>query len=204
MQKTLVLALSLALLALPCAASAQTRNQIKRPGLHPRYGVELEPHLVLDWNDHDGPGDDDAVGVGVRATVPFIDNGPIDSLNNNMGIGFGLDWTHNGDACDFNVFGGQRFDDDCTVDNFHFPLVVQWNFWLTPIISVFGEAGLDIVHTRWEWENCPWDDDCEDNDTDVEPAFFGGGRFLFGANSNVGGVIRLGWPYVSLGVGFLW
>ena len=73
----------------------------------------------------------------------------------------------------------------------------------TPIISVFGEAGLEIEHTRWEWDNCPWGNDCKDSDTDVEPVFWGGGRFLFGRGSNVGGVVRLGWPYLSLGVGIL-
>lgn len=193
------LAALVGVLALPSVASAQ----IKSPGAHPDYSVELEPHFVVDWGDHDYPGDEEAIGLGLRATIPFLDNGPVSTINNNMGIGFGLDWTHNGDACDFWFYRGNRYNDDCSVDNFHFPVVVQWNFWLTPIISVFGEAGLDVVHTRWEWDNCPWDFDCDDSDTDVEPAFWGGGRFLFGEGSSVGGVVRVGWPYLSLGIGIL-
>ena len=43
--------------------------------------------------------------------------------------------------------GNRVYDDDCSVDVFMAPVVVQWNFWLTPIISVFGEAGLaDRAH----------------------------------------------------------
>ncbi|MBK7583588.1 MAG: hypothetical protein IPI67_25770 [Myxococcales bacterium] len=196
---TFALTASALALFLPALAEAQ----IKRPGAHPKYSVELEPHLVLEWGGHNGPGDDDGVGLGMRATIPFLDNGPISKINNNMGIGFGLDWAHNGDACKGWRFGNRFYDDQCTVDVFMLPVVVQWNFFLTPIVSVFGEAGLEIEHTRWEWDNCPWANNCKDTDTDVEPVFWGGGRFLFGANSNVGGVVRLGWPYISLGVGIL-
>ncbi|MCC6903863.1 MAG: hypothetical protein IT377_33150 [Polyangiaceae bacterium] len=177
--------------------------QIKRPGAHPKYTVEIEPHLVLDWGNHDGPGDDEGIGVGLRATIPFLDNGPIPKINNNMGIGFGLDWAHNGDACDGWRANKKWYDDECTVDVFMAPVVVQWNFFLTPIISVFGEGGLQIERSHWEWENCDWGNDCDGSDTDVEPVFWAGGRFLFGAGSNVGGVVRLGWPYISLGVGIL-
>jgi hypothetical protein len=199
----------LAVSTLTLTFTSEASAQIKSPGAHPDYSVEIEPHLVIDWAEHYGYGDDEAIGLGLRATIPFLDNGPIDTINNNMGIGFGLDWTHNGDACDYWPWWGNpnfrdpRYRYGCTVDNFHLPVVVQWNFWLTPIISVFGEAGLDIVHTRVDWEDCPPGWDCEDSDTDLNPAFWGGGRFLFGANSNVGGVVRLGWPYVSLGVGIL-
>lgn len=45
--------------------------QIKEPGNHPDYSVELEPHGVLDW----GFGPDwgsDGFGVGARATIPII------------------------------------------------------------------------------------------------------------------------------------
>ena len=88
-----VLPFLLTLVVAPLASA-----QIKRPGAHPKYSFELEPHLVLDWGNHDGPGNDEGIGLGLRATIPFLDNGPISKINNNMGIGFGLDWAHNGDA----------------------------------------------------------------------------------------------------------
>jgi hypothetical protein len=187
-------------LAVWCAP-ALGNAQIKRPGAHPDYSVELEPHFVIDWNDHDGPNDDESLGLGVRATIPFLENGPIDTINNNMGIGFGFDYTFSDDACDYR-FGGRRRDWDCEVSHLHFPVVVQWNFWLTPIISVFGEAGFEIVHTEWEIDNAACID-CEGDDTDLEPVFWGGGRFLFGEGSTVGAVVRIGWPYFSAGVGIL-
>jgi hypothetical protein len=194
-----------ALVTLTTSAGAQ----IKRPGAHPSYSVEIEPHLVLRW-DADGWGDE-GLGVGLRATVPFLDNGPISRINNNMGIGFGLDWTHFEDPCWRSFWHGNKWDPDlwpdenCTADVFDVPVVVQWNFFLTPVISVFGEPGLEIEHTRWSFEwycmgaNAPL---CEidDSDTDVEPVFFAGGRFLFG---NVGALVRLGWPYLSAGVSIL-
>jgi hypothetical protein len=173
--------------------------QIKRPGAHPQYSVELEPHLVLDWNDHDGPDDDEGIGLGMRATIPFLDNGPVSTINNNMGIGFGLDYVWNDDDhCGWRRNDNDFFDEDCNWNVFYVPVVVQWNFWLTPIISVFGEAGFGLERTHWEVDGC-----CEDSDTDVEFLFWGGGRFLFGANSSVGGIVRVGWPYLSLGVGIL-
>ncbi len=200
------LALGAAVLALPTAAEAQ----IKQPGAHPDYSVELEPHLVLDWgDDHHGYGyHDDGIGLGMRATIPFLDNGPVSSINNNMGIGFGLDWAHNGNACDYYYYGNRRYTGtDCSWDNFHLPIVVQWNFWLTPIVSVFGEAGLEISHFRWSIDDGRFCGDprfdCSGSDTGIYPVFWGGGRFLFGKGAKVGGVVRLGWPYVSLGVGIL-
>jgi hypothetical protein len=188
-------ALVLGWLGCPAEAAAQ----IKQPGAHPDYVVELEPHFVLDWNDHDGPDDDEGIGLGLRATIPFLQNGPISSINNNMGIGFGLDYVwSDDDHCGWRRRRNEFFDEGCEWNTFYLPVVVQWNFWLTPIISVFGEAGLGIERTHWEVEGC-----CEDSDTDVEFLFWGGGRFLFGAGSNVGGVVRLGWPYLSLGVSVL-
>jgi hypothetical protein len=175
--------------------------QIKRPGAHPKYSVELEPHLVFDWNDHVGPDNDEAFGLGARATIPFLDDGPISKINNSMGIGFGLDYAWSDDNhCGWRWGPGnnQFFDDECSWNVLYVPIVVQWNFWLTPIISVFGEGGFGIERTHWEVDGC-----CEDTDTDVEFMLWGGGRFLFGAGSPVGGVVRLGWPYVSLGIGIL-
>ena len=61
---------ALALLSAPAMASAQ----IKQPGAHQRYSVELEPHLVVQWSESCAS---DGFGPGFRATIPFLDNGPI-------------------------------------------------------------------------------------------------------------------------------
>ncbi len=108
--------LALALCAFPRTAAAD-QLVIKRPGLHPNYTVELEPHLLL-FPFHDGD-----VGAGVRASFEIVDNGFITSINNTVGVSTGLDWG---------------------VDNAWVPIVLQWNFWLSRNWSVFGEPGVAV------------------------------------------------------------
>lgn len=188
------------------AASSSANAQIKQPGAHPRYSVELDPHLVLAW---DGPFnnhfDDEGIGLGLRATIPIIEQGPIKKINNSLGIGFGGDFIFYGDGhC---RYGRWNYDDDCSGTSLFLPVVAQWNFWLTPSISVFGEPGLAIRYSSLHREYpgpCDGDGFCEDDDTDLDFIPFvlwGGGRFLVG--DSVGITVRLGWPYLGVGVGFL-
>lgn len=191
---------ALAIVSIAEAASAQ--SIIKRPGAHPRYSAEVEPHLLVQWADED-PFNSAGFGLGVRATVPFLDNGPIPKINNNMGIGFGLDWAFfSEDNCGLNGRVPAPFNDtyDCSGNDIWFPVVVQWNFFLTDIISVFAEPGLAIEYETWNVET-PAGVDYDDDDLDVEPVFQLGGRFLFG--ETVGLTLRLGFPYVSAGASFL-
>ncbi len=174
---------------------ASAQNIIKRPGQHAKYNLELEPHGIYQWNHPD-----DGPGFGVRFNIPLMHNGPISSINNNIAIGFGGDvafWDYNhrwrnGYDCDnANRFG----DDDCEGWTLWFPVVFQWNFYFTDIISVFGEVGLAGQYTNWENE---WADD---DDFDLEFVGQGGGRFQF--NDTVGLMVRIGWPYVSVGANIL-
>src|SRR5262245_35654415 len=90
----------------PLSAQAQT---ITQPGQHPNYAVEIEPHFDVDWEQTPGFADE-GYGLGLRATIPFLDNGPISRINNNMGIGFGLDWVQSDDPCwRYYGFGDPRF-----------------------------------------------------------------------------------------------
>ncbi len=196
-----------ALVVLLIGGAAQA--QIKQPGAHPDYSVEIEPHGVLQWANE--PLADEGFGLGVRATIPFLDNGPISKINNNMGIGFGFDWVRFEDPCwRWGPWPGPRgpdpFFNDCTATVLHFPVVLQWNFFLTPMISVFGEPGLEIEHTTisfdWYCNNvggqfCEYDN----SDTDVEFVFWGGARFMF--SDTFGAVVRVGTPYLSAGITLL-
>ncbi|HEY3595234.1 MAG TPA: hypothetical protein VGL13_15215 [Polyangiaceae bacterium] len=111
------------ILALPRAARADEQSIIKLPGEHPRYTFEIEPQLLLGWNElKDGP------GVGGRIIFPIISNGFVSSINNSVGIGFGFD-----------------VDPLRTANHFILPVVLQWNFWLSTHWSVFGEPGLAIT-----------------------------------------------------------
>ena len=121
----LAFALAAAVTCLVSAPSeAHAENLIKRPGAHNRYKFELEPHLGFWWGW--GNRDDLDFGPGIRASIPFMHNGPIDTLNNNIGISFGLDtYFPNGDLVIISS-----------------PVAFQWNFYFTDVISVLGEAGL--------------------------------------------------------------
>jgi hypothetical protein len=107
----LLILLTLAV-AKPAAAD---ESVIKRPGDHPDYVFEAEPHLLL------APFHDFDPGVGFRGTLELVDNGFISPINNTVGLGFGVDWTKK---------------------RTWIPFVLQWNFWLTRNWSVFGEPGI--------------------------------------------------------------
>lgn len=183
--------------------ASQAGAQIKQPGNHPEYDVELEPHaLVMFDGQYQG---DAGFGLGLRASIPVMQNGPIPKINNNFAIGFGLDWAHFSDDCwgrwGFRGARPNNWDGECTENDFILPAVAQWSFFFTPVVSAFGEAGLAFNYATATWE-CP-NNLCEedDSDLDLDPVFAVGGRFLFG--STAGLVVRLGWPYVSLGASIL-
>lgn len=171
-------------------SEAAAANIIKRPGQHAQYDFELEPHGIYEWGwPGTGP------GVGVRANIPLFHNGPIDTINNNMAIGFGLDvawWSY---GYRTQRFGNRCWDDwdgDCNGTTLWIPVVLQWNFYLTEIISVFGEPGAAMRHISW------------DGGTHFHPfipVFAGGARFQFG--ERVGLTVRVGYPYASVGANIL-
>jgi hypothetical protein len=176
----------IAALALGCPTAALADSStIKRPGAHPHYVFELEPHFLLGFVDPPGVGTGTGYGPGFRGTIEILDNGPIQKINNTMGIGFGVDWVHynQGGRC-----GDDPFCDDTAVDHYYFPLVLQWNFWLSQNWSVFGEPGVAFRASP----------DTEDKfDTFV---IAGGARLHFG--DHVALTLRAGLPTISAGVSF--
>lgn len=182
-------------------AEARAESIIKRPGDHPDYVLELDPHFVAAL---EGPvWADDGLGLGLRASIPFLD-GPIQTINNSMAISFGFDWVHYGDdnGCwwwNRNQWG--YYDNqDCNANGFWFPVTLQWNFWLTDIISVYGEPGLAIRHWNWDQPCASYDGICRFDDTDILPVvFYGGARFLF--TERFGMNVRLGFYPTMLNVG---
>ena len=109
------------------AGSRQARADegvIKQPGRHPEYTFEAEPHLFFGF-DPPGGSAGRGFGPGFRGTIELVDNGFIQTINNTVGIGFGLDWI--------------AFSDKKTA--IWVPIVMQWNFWLSRNWSVFGEPG---------------------------------------------------------------
>ena len=180
-----LVAAAVAWLASSGAAMADS-STIKRPGAHPHYVLELEPHFVLGPFDPPEVGTGTGIGPGVRATFEFLDNGPIKKINNTMGIGVGLDWVHyaHGGRC-----GDDPLCDDTSVDHYYVPIVLQWNFWLSQNWSVFGEPGVAFrasPETRDRFDT--W-------------VIGGGARLHF--SDTVALTLRVGMPAFSVGVSFL-
>lgn len=189
---------------LAVSASLITTNayaQIKQPGAHEQYSVELEPHLVVQWVEEPW-WDDEGFGLGFHASFPVIDNGPVTTINNNLAISVGLDWANFDDPC---RYGNIRLDDDCSANDFWLPVVVQWNFFFSDLISAFPELGLAIQHSRYDNDVvCRRGNDyyvCgDDSDTDLELALWLGVRFHVASGFAI--TLRLGTPSLLLGASF--
>jgi hypothetical protein len=126
---------------------ANATNVIRRPGAHNHYYLEVEPHLNLYGYGRNTVN----FGPGVRFSIPFMHNGPIDTINNNLAISFGID----------TYFPDSGF-------GVAFPVAAQWNFYFTEIISVLAEAGLVINAGNYA-----------PSFNVLDPYIQGGGRFQF-------------------------
>jgi hypothetical protein len=187
---------ALAYTSLSSAAAAQ--STIKRPGDRPAYSFEAEPHLLLEPFDWRGEG----FGLGFRGTVEVAPRGFIPSINNSVGIGFGLDWVHYPAGavrgiCS-NYVAGPNGTRICTeVDYgrydrnyFYLPIVMQWNFWLHRSWSVFAEPGI-----------LPYFHGSHPAFGALPLSFYAGGRYHF--SDRVTLTMRIGYPTLSVGVSFL-
>jgi hypothetical protein len=197
------LILSLAILLLGRGARADEQSIIKQPGDHPRYAVEIEPHVVfaafLPRAGNTG------FGLGGRFSIPLVHNGFVSTINNNVAIGFGLDWIHyNGCYRGYYFVNGYCSD----LNSFVLPVVLQWNFFLSTHWSVFGEPGLALTYASYQGDCLAYDNagrpigpSCPST-LNVEPfVFFVGGRYHF--SESVALTMRVGYPYFSVGASFM-
>lgn len=179
----------LAVLALPPRPALAGDNTISRPGDHPQYTVEAEPHLLFGWGDVYGAG---GYGLGGRFSIPVVQNGFVPTINNSVAVSFGVDWVH---------FNGCWYNGDCAANYFDFPVVMQWNFFVAQRWSVFGEPGLLLFFGSYG--NCTAPNLCPGHPPSgggVEPAFYIGGRYHL--NDKMALTLRLGFPSLSFGFSF--
>jgi hypothetical protein len=203
-----VLAVLLALgSGLACAeGTARADDTIKRPGDHPKYAVEIEPHLLWGWT-HYNYAPVDGFGLGARFSIPIVENGFVPSINNSVAITFGVDWLHYSGTNCYYVYFGPHYGGPCydvgDANYLFFPVAMQWNFFVAQRWSVFGEPGLVIWHGFYDYcNNAPPGYNCGNpTATGVDLAIYLGGRYY--VSDHVALVMRIGYPTFSFGVGFM-
>jgi hypothetical protein len=148
---------------------ARADGTVKAQDDHPHYIAEIEPEAVFRNDNYFASG----FGPGVRASFPIVDPGFIKGLNNTIAIGTGFEALFLNDCYYRNETG-------CGETLFSIPLVMQWNFYLTPHISVFAEPGVEL--NFYSVNGCPAGDACNDyySRTHFAPFTFAGGmRYHF-------------------------
>ena len=169
------------------SATAEAQDTIRDPGKHPVYRIEVEPHAAVGWDGlYGGAG----VGAGLRLSIPIVQDGFIKSIDDSVAIGFGADWLS---------YSGCYFDGRCSANYLMFPAALQWNFFLTPHWSVFGEPGAFVY--KGFIEHCTAPGCSEPTSFGVRPAIAVGGRYHF--TDHVTLTLRVGYPTISAGVSFL-
>jgi hypothetical protein len=117
-----------------------------------------------------------------------------------VGVTFGFDWLRYG-GCYYRD-GRSRIAYGCGASYFVFPIAMQWNFWLAPKWSVFGEPGLYVYHGTFDDAYCQGLPGCGyPSRTGADLAFYVGGRYH--VSEKVALTLRLGYPTMSFGVSFL-
>jgi hypothetical protein len=104
-----------------------------------------------------------------------MSNGFVETINNNVALGLGVDWAYYGPHS--NVLW--------------FPVVMQWNFFVTDVVTVFGEPGGAIRAVSGT----------NNNDIRIDGVLQLGAKFMF--SRYVGLTLRAGYPYFSAGVTLL-
>jgi hypothetical protein len=203
-----VVAAVLVVLAVLVPAAARADDTIKRPGDHPHYAVEIEPHVLLGWAANYYYGGATGFGLGGRLSINLTHDGFIKKINNSVALGLGFDWVHfDAPGCYY------RFNRGAPVcyggvpgDFFDFPIVMQWNFYVAQRFSVFGEPGIYIWHGTYGNGTC-YDPagnvvGCSYSDTGVGPAFWVGGRYYL--TDSITLTARIGYPQLlTFGVSFM-
>jgi hypothetical protein len=186
-----VFATILAVLALFVTMRAHADTLIiKSPGDHSRYRFEPEPHILLGLFDPPGMASGSGFGAGFRGTVVLVNNGFVKTINNSIGLGFGIDWVHYGHG-ESHCQNGVCYSEKQAVNNLWFPVVMQWNFFLSRQWSVFGEPGLAVRYSGFQGGH----------DWNPEPVFYVGGRWHFSDAMTL--TMRLGYPTFSVGLSFM-
>jgi hypothetical protein len=142
-------------------------------------------------------GDNYGLGAGFRATFQIGRNNFIDSINNSVGVGVGLDWARY-NYC--NGYGNHVNGCGFGVSEFDIPLVLQWSFYFVKPLSAFIEPGLNFRFYSFSCDGagCP---DRHLGGSYVDPTIYIGARWHFSDSAAL--TLRLGSFNWSLGISFM-
>lgn len=177
---------ALSVLAPASSAEAQRRSSvdIRRPFTGQRP-FQLDVHGGFTWW---GVG----FASGARFGIPIVNNGFVSSINDAVYINFGLDfywtrWRCRGVRCEDWEYGG----------GLGVPVTLHWEFYFHDDWSAFVELGAQLFLHPGFWNSGVFDA------YDAGYWFVGaiGGRFH--VNENVALTLRIGTPYASFGLTFM-
>jgi hypothetical protein len=97
-------------------------------------GFDIEPHLILGYGFDRGPGYTDGFGFGVRFGAPLVPGGILAGVEDSLALSFGADLTYWSGSYQSNTFWA--------TSEVLFPVMLQWNFYLTRAFSIFPEGGV--------------------------------------------------------------
>jgi hypothetical protein len=188
-------------LALLTALAGTAQADIRNPN-PPKYGVEIEPHVLVapDLYGYGGA----SFGLGARFSIPVMSPGFVKSINDSVAITFGPDIVQYAGYTYYNACGRGGCTGYTAGDYWalYSSVALQWNFFLSDRWSVFGEPGLGFRHAFFGNGYCPAGYNCAGYTTDTfYPTFWAGARFHF--SKSVAITMRLGYPvFFSFGVSF--
>lgn len=177
-----ILGVTLATVALPTVAHAEHEIRTPYTGTRP---FQLDIHGGILWYGY-------GLATGLRFGIPVMHNGFIDSIDNAVYVNFGADFYYVDDVywADGNHHYGFAFG---------IPVTLHWEFYFSDMWSAFGELGFQVYFPPSLWDGNPRGGGY----------YVDAGAWIIGAvggtlhfNEAIGLTLRIGNPYISLGLTF--
>lgn len=176
----------------PSAETAKDPNG-PRSRWHPRYAAEIELHATIAAFDRFFVG----MGGGARVTIPVWDHTPFKGIDDDLGVGIGLD------VIRYAAYKpADPAEPTLRVAAYYVPIYLQWNVWLGARASMFLEPTL-------VWRTADYIDSCttvpSNKPCAKESRFLPTGALglRFRIADHVSGTLRVGWPMASIGASWL-
>lgn len=183
--------------------AAHAQSIIKQGNASRSYKVEIEPRGIFAPFPPPRGWASAGLGGGINFGINLAPKGFLPSVYDSVALGIGLDFVQ--------YFGGGPSTSECVEwqgsgDSaicvrtrsgsgpallVYTPVVMQWNFYLTPKWSVFGEPGFAMFFRSAPHENLG---------VGAIPTVSVGGRYHFSNKATL--TMRLGYPYTTIGVSF--